>query len=177
MEETSPVHQKKDLTTQMSSLKKQNLKASDYSKRSIDQLFPKAVIENCIVKEVNESRSIIAVNEGNGNFKIKELPYQVQLSCVCGIVCTDLNKDGLDDLIMGGNNFEFKPQFSQLDANYGNVLINTGNLQFDWQNYSKSGFFIRDEVKHLATFKDAAGKKYLVAAINNNKPRIYALDK
>ncbi len=172
-----PIHQKKDLTAQMSSLKKQNLKASDYSKRSIDELFPADVIKNCIVKTVNESRSIIAVNEGGGNFKTQPLPYQVQLSCVCGIVCTDLNKDGKDDLIMGGNNFEFRPQFSQLDANYGSVLLNNGNLQFDWQNYGESGFFIRDEIKHLATFKDARGNKYLVAAINNNKPRIYALDR
>ena len=172
-----PIHQKKDLTAQMSSLKKQNLKASDYSQRSIDQLFPADVIKNCIVKMVKEPRSMIAINNGNGQFKTEPLPYQVQLSCVCGIVCTDLNKDGRDDLIMGGNNFEFRPQFSQLDANYGNVLINAGNLKFDWQDYGKSGFFIRDEVKHLSIFKDAAGKKYLVAAINKNKPRIYALDK
>lgn len=171
-----PIHQKKELTAQMSSLKKQNLKASDYSKRSIDALFPADVIKNCIVKTVNESRSVIAINEGNGNFKIEPLPYQVQLSCVCGIVCTDLNNDGLEDLIMAGNNFEFKPQYSQLDASYGNVLLNTGDLKFDWQHYDKSGFFIKDQVKHLKLFKDNSGRKFLVAAINDGKPRIYGLE-
>ena len=171
-----PIHQKKELTEQLVSLKKQNLKASDYAKRTIQELFPKEVIERSIVKEVRHSESVIAINEGGGNYKIKRLPSRVQLSCICGITCTDVNNDGNLDLIMAGNNFEFKPQFSRLDAGYGNVLLGDGKLGFDWQNYDESGFLIRDEVKHLKEFKDKNGKRYLVAAINDEKPKIFALD-
>lgn len=171
-----PIHQKKELTGQLVSLKKQNLKASDYARRTIEELFPKEVIERSIVKEVTHSESVIAINEGNGNFTIKRLPSRVQLSCICGITCADVNNDGNMDLIMAGNNFEFKPQFSRLDAGYGNVLLGDGKLNFDWQNYDQSGFLIRDEVKHLKQFKDKSGKRYLVAAINDEKPKIFALD-
>ncbi|NNF19764.1 MAG: VCBS repeat-containing protein, partial [Flavobacteriaceae bacterium] len=171
-----PLHQKKELTNQMVALKKQNLKASDYAKRTIEELFPGEVISNSIVKKAVISESVIAINEGEGNFTIKKLPPRVQLSCVCGITCTDLNKDGYTDILLGGNNFEFKPQYSRLDANYGSVLLGGENLDFKWQDYEKSGFFVREEIKHLKAFKDSKGRTYLVVAINDKEPKIYALD-
>jgi hypothetical protein len=171
-----PIHQKKELTSQLVSLKKQNLKASDYAKRTIEELFPKEVIDNAIVKKASISESVIAINEGDGKFTIKKLPQRVQFSCICGITCTDVNQDGNLDLIMAGNNYEFKPQFSRLDASYGNVLLGNGKLDFEWQNYEDSGFFIKGEVKHLKEFKDKNGKRFLIATVNNDEPKIFALD-
>jgi hypothetical protein len=171
-----PHHQKKDLTTQMVALKKQNLKASEYSKKTISELFPVQIIENSIMKKSVISESIIAVNEGDGNFTVIKLPSRSQLSCICGITCADVNSDGNLDLIMGGNDFEFKPQYSRLDANYGNVLLGDGALGFEWQDYDTSGFFIRDEIKHLKQFKDKTGKTFIIVAINEKKPKIFELN-
>jgi len=171
-----PLHQKQEMTEQLVSLKKQNIKASDYAKRTVQELFSKEMIDNAIQKKVVISNSIVAINNGNGNFDIKELPQEVQLSCVCGITCTDINNDGNLDLIMGGNDFEFKPQYSRLDANYGSVLLGNGQMDFEWQNYNDSGFYVRDEIKHLKQFKDKNGKTFMVAAINNNTPKIFLLN-
>jgi len=121
--------------------------------------------------------SIVAINDGAGEFKTKKLPDWVQLSCVCGITCTDVNNDGNLDLILGGNNFEFKPQYSRIDANYGSVLLGNGAMDFEWQSYNKSGFYIRNEIKHIAQFKDKNGKTFIITAINDNKPKIYKLEK
>jgi len=171
-----PVNMKKDLTTQMPSLKKQNLKASDYAKRSIDELFPTELLKNSILKTASVSETIIAVNLGKGKFEIQKLPYRVQLSSVSGITSTDINGDGNLDLILGGNNFEFKPQFSRMDASYGNVLLGDGKLNFTWQNYNQSGFVVKNEIKHLKTFKDKNGKIFIIAAINNEKPKIFRIN-
>jgi hypothetical protein len=171
-----PIHMKKELTGQLVSLKKQNLKASVYAKKSIDELFEKEKVENSIMKKNNISETIIAVNEGKGNFTVKKLPSRVQFSCVCGIICTDINKDGNLDLIMAGNNFEFKPQFSRLDANYGSVLLGDGKLGFTWQDYNTSGFVVKNEVKHLKTIKDKDGKTYVISAINNQSPKLFAIN-
>ncbi|MGI9532321.1 VCBS repeat-containing protein [Lutimonas sp.] len=171
-----PIHMKKELTAQMVSLKKQNLKASEYAKRSIDELFPAEVFEKSIMREANMGESIIAINEGNGKFSTKELPNWVQLSCVCGITCVDINKDGHLDLILGGNNFEFKPQYSRIDANYGSVLLGNGKMEFEWQTYASSGFYIRNEIKHIKQFKDKNNNSFIITAINDEKPRIYAFD-
>ncbi|MGB5202700.1 VCBS repeat-containing protein [Eudoraea sp.] len=171
-----PHHQKKDLTTQMVALKKQNLKASEYAKKTISELFPVQIIENSIMKKSVISESIIAVNEGDGNFTVIKLPSRSQLSCICGITCADVNSDGNLDLIMGGNDFEFKPQYSRLDANYGNVLLGDGSLGFEWQDYDTSGFYIKDEIKHLKQFKDKNGKTFVIVAINEKKPKIFELN-
>ncbi|MEO1009734.1 MAG: VCBS repeat-containing protein [Bacteroidota bacterium] len=170
-----PLHQKKEMTQQINSLKKQNIKASEYAKKTVQELFPTAIFENTIVKTGNTMESIIAINEGNGKFSIKLLPSRVQLSCVCGISCADLNQDGHTDILLGGNNFEFKPQYSRLDAGYGDVLLGDGNFNFTWQDYNSSGFFLKGEVKHLGQIKDSKGDRYVVAAINNNVPKIFAL--
>ena len=172
-----PLHQKREIMAQLVSLKKENLKASEYAKRSIQELFSENTLKNSLVREVNTSATIIAVNEGNGNFKIVELPVQTQLSCVCGIACADVNNDGNLDIILGGNDYEFKPQFSRLDANYGSVLLNDGNMNFEWKNYAESGFAIKEEIKHIRNFKDAAGNTFIIVAINDEKPRVFAINK
>jgi hypothetical protein len=35
----------------------------------------------------------------------------------------DINNDGYIDLVLGGNQYEFKPQFTRLDSNFGSVLL------------------------------------------------------
>lgn len=171
-----PLHMKKELTSQLTFLKKSNLKASEYAKSEMKTLFSEDIIENAIVKEASHPQSIIAINDGKGNFEIKDLPDRVQFSCVCGISCVDLNKDGNLDIVLAGNNFGFKPQFSRLDASYGSVLLGDGELNFDWQPYDTSGFFVRDEVKKLKIIVDRNGKKYLIAALNNKKPKIFEIN-
>ena len=170
-----PIHQKREVTEQMVSLKKANLKASEYAAKTVQGLFAEEILGQSIVKEVNTPSSVIAINDGEGNFTIKKLPQRVQLSCVCDISCTDINQDGHLDLIMGGNNFEFKPQYSQLDASLGHVLLGDGNMNFEWQPYTESGFSIKEEIKHLSTFRDASGNRFVIAAINDTKPRVFAL--
>jgi hypothetical protein len=171
-----PIHMKKELTGQLVSLKKENLKASVYAKRTIQELLPQEVVANSIVREVNTSESVILINEGGWNFRVQKLPERAQLSCICGIACVDVNKDGHLDLVMGGNNYEFKPQFSRLDAGYGNVLLGDGNMGFEWLDYDKSGFFLKGEVKFIKPIRDRDGRTYLVVALNEDKPRIFKLD-
>ncbi|HEY5690680.1 MAG TPA: FG-GAP-like repeat-containing protein [Cyclobacteriaceae bacterium] len=172
-----PIHMRKELTAQLPSLKKENLKASDYARRTIQQLFNPEVVNRSLVKLANTSETVIAVNEGNGQFSIAKLPNRVQWSCVCGISCADVNKDGNIDLVMAGNNFGFKPQFSRQDASYGHVLLGDGKMGFEWTDFNTSGFFIRDEVRHLRSFADKSGKRYVLAAINNGTPRVFEYGK
>lgn len=168
-----PLHMRKEVTMQIVSLKKENLKASAYAKKTIQELFPKEVVDRTLVKKSTISESIVAENLGNGQFRIKVLPNRVQLSCVCDITCKDINNDGIMDLIMAGNNYEFRPQYSRLDASYGHVLIGNGNLDFEWKNYGESGFFVKDEVKHLELLKDKDGSEYLFTAINDSLPKVF----
>lgn len=172
-----PVHMRREMTAQLPGLKKQNLKAADYSRRTIQELFEPDVVNNSLVRTVDITESIVAINEGDGRFTIRTLPMRTQWSLISAIVCTDINNDGHLDLVMGGNEFELKPQFTRQDASFGHVLLGNGALEFEWQNYNATGLFVREEIRHLTTFSDKTGGKYLVAAINNSEPRIFKYNK
>ncbi|SFU29090.1 Repeat domain-containing protein [Pustulibacterium marinum] len=171
-----PINLKQELTKQLSSLKKKNLKYSDFATKSIQELFSEEVMKNSLVKTATNGNSIVAINQGNGQFKIQVLPTQVQFSCVCDITATDVNGDGINDLIMAGNQFGFKPQFSRLDAGFGSVLLGDNQGNFEWQPYTSSGFFVKGEVKKVMELKDRNGKRYVVTAINNQQPKVFQIN-
>ncbi|MBX9734722.1 MAG: VCBS repeat-containing protein, partial [Chitinophagaceae bacterium] len=83
-----PVFMKKDITDQLPSLKKSNLKHVDYAAKSIQDLFGKE-LEGAYVQQVNTSSSMIAINNGKGNFTLMPLPMQAQWSSVYAIVIKD----------------------------------------------------------------------------------------
>ncbi|MCG8322011.1 MAG: VCBS repeat-containing protein [Cytophagales bacterium] len=169
-----PVTLKKELTDQIVSLKKKNLKHTEYAGKSIQDLFDDEVIKKAVVYEGNWFRSAIAVNEGNGQFTMKPLPKEVQFSCVSDIYCRDLNGDKLPDLILGGNDAGFTPQFSKLDASYGHVLLNQGEGQFKWIETKNSGLLVKGDVKHFEALT-IGNAPFLLITINNSAPFLYKI--
>ncbi|MFV8375714.1 VCBS repeat-containing protein [Flavobacterium sp. LB1P71] len=168
-----PIHLKKEITTQIPMLKKKNLSYLDYSKKTFQELFAPEILSNTIQKNANIQESIIAINAGNGTFEVKVLPKEVQFSCVNTICTLDVNHDGILDIILGSNQYEFKPQFSRLDSNYGSVLLGAKNGIFSWLAYDKSGFFIKGEVKHIRAIKNKNNTISLLAVVNDNTPKIF----
>ncbi len=169
-----PIPMKKELTGQIPSLKKASLKHVDYAQKSIQDLFPGDALQQGIVMEGNYFQSAVALNNGNGQFTLMPLPKEVQFSCVCAIWCGDLNGDGKNDLVLAGNDAGFMPQFSKLDASFGHVLLNKGGGQFGRVENRSSGFFAKGDMKSLISL-NIRGKKYLLATVNNEKPRLFEI--
>jgi hypothetical protein len=167
-----PVFLKKDMEDQLPSIKKSNLKNEEYSKKSIQELFPKEIMEKCEVKQFNYPSSCVAMNNGNGTFTVRKFPVMAQLSCINKFHCMDLNNDGYPDLVIGGNQFGFLPQFERLDANLGAVLINNGKGEFKWQDASKTGLKLRGEVRDIAEIKTKK-EDCLLFLQNNGYPVLY----
>ncbi|MFT3681911.1 MAG: VCBS repeat-containing protein [Ferruginibacter sp.] len=171
-----PVFLKKDITDQFPGLKKQNLKHSDYATKSIQDLFGKELIEKARQKLFNYCSSIVAVNDGKGHFTIQSLPYMVQLSSVNAIYSTDLNNDNKPDLVLGGNMFEFPPQFGRLDASYGNVLLNDGKGNYKWMDPAQSGLSLRGAIKDIKEINTKTWKLVIIVQ-NNERPVLFQIKK
>lgn len=176
-----PVFLKHDLQDQIPSIKKQNLKHEDYAKKSIQELFSPEIIKKCIVKEFNYPSSIVAINNGNGNlaagqasFSIQKLPVMTQLSSVNAIHCMDINHDGKIDLVLGGNQYGFPPQFERLDASFGDVLLNNGKGSFTWVGQKQSGLNIQGEVRDIIEIPGRNNNSILFL-LNNDYPALYHL--
>jgi hypothetical protein len=167
---------KRDITEQLPYLKKENLKHEDYAKKSMQDLFTTDQLKNATVKLFNDDASCIALNKGNGQFDIQPLPANVQFSSVNAILCTDVNSDGIPDLIMGGNDFCFQPQFGRLDASFTHVLINNGKAQFSYMPNAVSGIELRGQVRDIQPVKNKRGN-YLLILQNDEMPVLYGFNK
>lgn len=164
-----PVFLKKDLTDQLATLRKQNLKHMDFAGKSVQDLFREEDIRGSIVKQFTYGSSCIAINDGTGSFILKKLPVNVQLSSVHAVLATDVNNDGLPDLVLGGNEFNLLPQFCRLDASYGHVLLNRGNANFEWIGPERSGLELRGQIRDIVEVKNSKEKTLLLLQ-NNEVP-------
>jgi hypothetical protein len=170
-----PVFLKKDLEDQLPSLKKQNLRHADYAKKTIQELFPPQLLDSAQVKTFNFSSSIVAFNEGNGHFRIQRLPTTVQLSSVNAITVLDANHDGYPDLILGGNEFGFLPQFGRLDASLGDVLLNDGKGNFNCLTPDRSGLSLTGQVRDIIPIP-SKNALYLLFLQNDEFPALYEVE-
>ncbi len=166
------VFMKRDLTDQLPSVKKLTLKHEDFAQKTIQDLFPADLLNKSIVKTINYAPSCIAINEGNGNFSIHKLPLSTQLSCINSILCTDLNKDGYIDLVMGGNSFAFLPQFARMDASLGHVLLNNGKANFTPLSNKGSRLELTGVIRDIKEIPARDGR-YLLILQNNEQPVLF----
>ena len=171
-----PVFLKKDMEDQLPSLKKGNLKHGVYADKPIQELFSKELLAKATVKKFNYHQSCVAINNGDGNFTIQPLPAMSQLSCINVFYSLDLNNDKLPDLVTGGNQFGFLPQFERLDASFGDVLINNGNGKFTWQDDAKTGLNLRGQMRDIAEIK-SKNKKFILFLQNNEHPVLFEVKK
>jgi enediyne biosynthesis protein E4 len=168
-----PINLKQELAKQIPSIKKKNLSYGDYAKKSVQEIFSADVITNSLQKNVVIQESVIAINKGNGQFAIKLMPKEVQLSSVNTSCVMDVNKDGVLDIVLGGNKFEFKPQFGRLDANHGSVLLGSKKGTYSWLSYPKSGFFVTGEIQKLRMIRNKNNTTAIIAVLNNSTPKIF----
>lgn len=171
-----PISLKRDLEEQIPSIKKHNLKHKDYANKSIQELFTPEVLSKAIVKQFNYTSSVVAINNSNGKFTIQKLPEMSQLSCINVIKPMDVNGDGIVDLVCGGNQFGFLPQYERLDASVGDVLINNGKGQFKFVPAPATGFNFCGEVRDIAQLS-IKNEPYVLVLQNNDIPKLYKLNK
>jgi hypothetical protein len=171
-----PVFLKRELTDQIPTLKKANLKHQDYAKKGIHELFDNAMITSSTVKKVTYTSSCIAWNEGGGKYSISEFPSEVQLSSVNSVLVTDINGDGKKDIVMAGNLIHWQPQFSRIDASYGHVLLNQGNRKWTYVPTDESGILVKGNVRAICEI-DINGLRNFVFLANDEIPRMYSLKK
>jgi hypothetical protein len=169
-----PVFLKREVTDQFPALKKQNLRHSSYAIKTVQELFAPELIQKARVKNFNYCSSIVALNNGHGGFTISPLPAQAQLSSVGAVCSTDLNGDHYPDLIIGGNLYNFQPQFGRLDGCCGLVLLNDGKAKFTSLPPQQSGMNLKGEVKAIAEIT-SKGRRQIIVLQNNLQPQVFQI--
>ena len=105
-----------DIIRQLPILKKKFLRYDAFAGKSIDEIFSPEILAKAAVLTVNQTKTCVFYNNGKGEFTMKPLPVRAQFSPVFSILVTDVNNDGIKDLVLGGNFYGLKPEVGRYDA-------------------------------------------------------------
>jgi hypothetical protein len=171
-EKAYPMALRHDLVGVLPYLKKKYLKYENYKEQTIEDIFTKEQLATAVKLEAKEMRSSVIMNNKNGTFALKALPVEAQFSTVSGILVVDYDGDGKQDIIIGGNFYQSKPEVGIYDASYGLLLKGDGKGNFISVKSSQSGFFLKGAVRDILLLKNKKSNLVIVAR-NNEPPKIF----
>ena len=116
-------------------------------------------------REVYEFSSILIKNNGDKTFTLQKLPNSAQLGPTLSFEISDVNNDGLLDIIGVGAIHESEVETIRYDANIGYVLAGTkkGNLK----TYKDLNFYNAKNAKQIKNIKIGNANFFIVANNDN----------
>ncbi len=165
----TPFASKDELVKQMPYLNKEYLSYKNFAKASLQDLFSASKLNKAGKMKAYELASSYFENDGNGTFKKKPLPLIAQSSSIKAIGVDDFNKDGFQDILIVGNNYEISTQLGRMDALHGVILQN--DQKGDFVKVNKQDFDVPGPARDLKNIT-IAGRDYYIVTINNDSPII-----
>ena len=101
---------------------------------------------------------------------MKHLPTEVQFSPIYAFASLDVDKDGDNDVVMGGNESKARVRLGKSDANRGLVLLNDGAGNFSYMPQPRSGLNVVGDVRSIIPIGDQ-----IIFGINDAKIRAFKL--
>lgn len=167
-----PMVLRHDLTAQIPSLKKKYLKYEEYKNQTVQNIFTESELKEAVKLDVFELGTGILLNDGKGKFTFSRLPVEAQISPMYAIEIDDFDLDGNQDILLGGNLYNVKPEAGRYDASYGIFLKGDGHGKFIAVPSLNSGLKIDGEVRDFVMLK-SKGRNLLLVARNNDSVSFY----
>jgi len=114
-----PVQDFEELFMRVPMIKKKFDKYKDYAAAEMNDIIR---VDNNDIRSLDIMHSSIFFNEKD-HFRQKVLPRQAQYSSIHAFAVTDVNHDGVNDLLLGGNHYKFKAQYGRQDASRGLLIL------------------------------------------------------
>jgi hypothetical protein len=145
---TYPFASRDEALSQVSFLKQRYTDYAQYSNATMNTMFKLTELQDAKELKVDVLKTIYLENKG-GHFEMKELPVEVQFSPVYSIANVDVDFDGDDDLVIGGNESNVRVRLGKSDANRGLVLLNDGRGNFSPLAQYESGLNVTGDVRSI----------------------------
>ncbi|RLD27119.1 MAG: hypothetical protein DRI75_10290 [Bacteroidetes bacterium] len=156
-----------NLIDQIKSLKKKFPDYESFKDADMTTIFSSEQLAETNKLELNTLSSIILINNGNFNFEVKQLPKEAQFSPIYAIATDDFDNDGDQDIVLGGNLYNVKPEVGRYDATFGVYLENDGKMNFKTYKNGK-GFTLNGEIRDFVI-----NNKKLIVARNSDSLAIF----
>ncbi|RNC84253.1 MAG: hypothetical protein ED556_12420 [Winogradskyella sp.] len=134
------------------------------SSKLID-ILPEDKVDDAVVYEIKSFESIILINE-DGEFIMKSLPSEGQISPIKSSLVMDVNNDGYNDIITVGNHYGVEVETTRYDAGFGALFLGDGKNNFEFMPATESGVYIPSDSRNINVVENPNGNLFVVA--NNN---------
>ncbi len=123
--------------------------------------------------EAQETRSLVLLNQGKGDWAVTPLPHPAQVAPIRGMAVTDANRDGHADLITAGNDYAAEVLTGRYDAGIGCILLGDGRGGFaHWPN-RQHGWTVDGNARNVLALPTAQGGTMIVASQNRGALRAF----
>jgi hypothetical protein len=143
-----PVRGRECSSQQMPFIQRKFKTYSEFANANLNEIYGDKLFSG-FEAEANEFMSIAMINLGNGNFDYAHLPFEAQLFPILESVFIDLNNDGFEDVIVGGNIYETEVETPRLDSFSGLVLISDGENNYSPLDWTSSGLLFDGNIKDI----------------------------
>ncbi len=168
-DQSYPFQTRDELTEQLPAFKKKFPKYADYINAKVEDILSPEAIDAASTLSAYRLESTYFRNDG-GTFSVDTLPLELQFSPVFSLATMDVNGDGFDDLVTGGNLERTRARTGLLKGNNGYVFLGDNKGNFRFVKPATAGISMTDDVRKILVVDDRA-----FFAINNGKVKSFEL--
>ena len=169
-----PIRGRSCSTTAMPHLLKRVPTYSSFASKTINEIYTPQAIQESIRLEINTLDSMLFRNDGKGKFIAEPLPFLSQMAPIMDLAITDLNQDGLKEIIVAQNFNAAQRETGRMNAGLGVVIEMKSDQSLNELWPRESGFHSRSDPRRviLEDFgKD--GKFEILLGQNNGKFELF----
>lgn len=167
-----PINYFDELTAQSAFFKNNFTDYKDFSYADISKIIDETMMSRVQTKLIANTSSSYVIWNDKGALRFEKLPRILQVSPIKRMIVKDLNGDGFEDVLLGGNDYTYDVATGYYAANKGNILISKGKDQsFEVLTPSKTGVLLDGMVESLLILD--GDPPLVVAGINRSKVEVF----
>jgi hypothetical protein len=148
---------------------------ADFGASRLEDIIARAELERATVREAVTLASAVALNNGDGTFRVEPLPVEAQFAPIHAVLPGDFDGDGHADLLVAGNFYGVTPVRGRYDAGYGLLLRGDGTGRLEAVDLEESGLVIEGQARALALLRRPRGERALVVVRNDDALKVFRL--
>lgn len=161
-----------EISSQLSQLiRKRFTSYQEFAGKTIDEVFTKEELKSADLLKVHTLASGYLENN-QGKFQFRTFDNQLQVAPLRSMLAYDFNKDGKQEVLLGGNYFGVIPYHGQFDSFGGAILLAPDKII----NATELGLnFTQKSIKDLSVVT-ISEKPFLMVTLNNAKVELYKIN-
>lgn len=167
-----PLAGRDELMRQIPSLRSRYVSYADFGASRVEDIFPGPELGRARIHQAHHFASSVALNNGDGTFKLEALPAEAQFAPIYAALAEDFDGDGRIDLLVGGNFHGVTPVRGRYDASYGLLLRGNGRGRFQSVDMEASELMIPGQIRSMQLLRSAGGDRLIVVARNDDTLKI-----